>query len=125
MTPNEYKNAGFELSNYVTQSIIDRSEADVKIHYIDKIIGDAEIEFESELMALSFCLMLRRNVTKTRFSAEKKTNQYATVLAFENSELQTFITNTALPAIASLKAKANITETVEISDIINCGYYFI
>lgn len=125
MTANEYKNAGFELSNYVTQALIDRCEADVKSNYIDVIIGDAEIEYEAELMALAFCLMLRRNVTKTRFSAEKKNNQYATVLAFENSELQAFICNTALPAIKSLETKAGVARSGEVMDIINCGYYVI
>ena len=125
MTANEYKNAGFELSNYVTQALIDKAEADVKTHYIDVIIGDAEIEYESELMALAFCLMLRRNVTKTRFSAEKKNNQYATVLAFESAELQSFISNTALPAIRSLETKAGVSRSGTITDIINCGYYVI
>ena len=125
MTANEYKNAGFELSNYVTQALIDKAEADVKTHYIDVIIGDAEIEYESELMALAFCLMLRRNVTKTRFSAEKKNNQYGTVMAFESSELQAFITNTALPAIRSLETKAVVARSGEVMDIINCGYYVI
>ena len=125
MTANEYKNAGFELSNYVTQALIDKAEADVKTHYIDVIIGDAAVEYESELMALAYCLMLRRNVTKTRFSAEKKNNQYATVLAFESAELQAFICNTALPAIKSLETKAGVSRSGEITDIINCGYYVI
>ena len=125
MTANEYKNAGFELSNYVTQALIDRCEADVKSSYIDVIIGTAEIEYEAELMALSFCLMLRRNVTKTRFSTEKKTNQYGTVLAFESLEIQNFIQNTALPAIKSLETKAGVARSGEVNDIINCGYYVI
>lgn len=125
MTANEYKNAGFELSNYVTQGLIDRCEADVKSSYIDVIIGDAEIDYTNELLALAFCLMLRRNITKTRFSAEKKNNQYATVLSFESSELQSFICNTALPAIKSLETKAGVERSGEINDIINCGYYFI
>lgn len=125
MTPTEYKNSGFELSQYITQGIIDRAEADVKSHYIDVIVGDADVDYTNELMALAFCLMLRRNVTKTRFSAEKKNNQYATVLAFENSELQSFISNTALPAIKSLETKAGVERSGAISDIINCGYYVI
>ena len=125
MTANEYKNAGFELSNYVTQALIDRCEADVKTHYIDVIIGDAEIDYTNELLALAFCLMLRRNITKTRFSAEKKTNQYGTVMAFESSELQSFICNTALPAIKSLETKAGVARSGEVRDIINCGYYVI
>lgn len=125
MTANEYKNAGFELSQNVNQTFIDRCEADVKSSYIDVIIGTAEIEYEAELMALAFCLMLRRNVTKTRFSTEKKTNQYGTILAFESLEIQNFIQNTALPAIKSLETKAGITRSGEISDIINCGYYVV
>ena len=125
MTANEYKNAGFELSQYVTQALIDKAESDVKTHYIDVIGGGAEIDYESELMALAFCLMLRRNVTKTRFGADKKNNQYATVLAYENAELQAFICNTALPAIKSLEAKSGVERSGAITDIINCGYYVL
>ena len=109
----------------VPWSILQQTEADVKTHYIDVISGGAEIDYESELMALAFCLMLRRNVTKTRFGADKKNNQYATVLAYENAELQAFICNTALPAIKSLETKVGVERSGAITDIINCGYYVL
>ena len=125
MTALEYINAGFEISNQLKQSIIDRAEADVKINYIDKIIGTQEIDHNNELMALSFCLMLRRNVMKTRFGAERKSNDYATVLSFEAEELNRFIGSTCANAIKSLETKAGVERSKEIIDIIDCGYYII
>lgn len=127
MLISEYIQAGFELSKQYDQTKVDRAEADVTTNYIIPICGEYDEEqHANELMALAFCLTLRRNVFKTRTGSEMKSNDFATVLNFEAGELNRYISVTAMNAIRSLMVKAGITDKVTtITDIIDCGYYIV
>ena len=128
MTVQEYITAGFEISAQIKQAAIARAENDVINSYIIPIVGadyNAD-DLKNEIMTLTFCLLLRRNVVKTRFGAEQKNNQYATVMTVESKELNNQIAGYAMPVITSL---VESTETKlkpkTVRDIIDCGYYFI
>ena len=126
MTITEYINAGSELSQQVKQSAVDRAETDVINSYIVPIIGSSYVaaNLKNEIMTLSFCLLLRRNVVKTRFGAEQKNNQYATVMNVESKELNRQIAGYALPVITSLIDKSvSKVKSKDVRDIIDCGYY--
>ena len=128
MTVNEYISAGFNLSTQISQQVITAAEVDVFDAYVKPIIG-AEADkddFKSEIMALAFCLMLRRNVVKTRFGSETKNNQYATVMQFESGQLQNQIYGHCQPAYKSLKSRSTLTEPcTSVTDIIDSGFYSI
>ena len=125
MTVQEYITAGFEISAQIKQAAITRAENDVINSYIVPIVGTDYIadDLKNEIMTLTFCLLLRRNVVKTRFGAEQKSNQYATVMNVESKELNNQIAGYAMPVITSLIGSNLKPKTVR--DIIDCGYYFI
>ena len=128
MTVQEYITAGFEISAQIKQAAITRAENDVINSYIIPIIGDDYVadDLKNEIMTLTFCLLLRRNVVKTRFGAEQKSNQYATVMTVESKELNNQIAGYAMPVIQSLiESTESKTKPKTVRDIIDCGYYFI
>ena len=128
MTVQEYITAGFEISAQIKQAAITRAENDVINSYIIPIIGSDYVadDLKNEIMTLTFCLLLRRNVVKTRFGAEQKSNQYATVMTVESKELNNQIAGYAMPVIQSLiESTESKTKPKTVRDIIDCGYYFI
>ena len=128
MTIAEYKAAGYEMANQVSEAAIAKAEKDVFEAYVKPIVGsDANAaDFEDEIMALAFCLLLRRNVVKTRFGSEVKTNQYGTVMQFESNVLQSQVVGLCVPAIKSLISKTALSKPFnDVSDIIGYGYYVI
>ena len=128
MTVQEYITAGFEISAQIKQTAITRAENDVINSYIIPIIGADYVaaDLKNEIMTLAFCLLLRRNVVKTRFGAEQKNNQYATVMNVESKELNNQIAGYAMPVIQSLiESTESKTKPKTVRDIIDCGYYFI
>ena len=115
MTANDYILAGYEISKQVSEEIITRAENDVMNAYVIPILG-AEATFEDnkcDVMGLAYCLMLRRNIVKTRFGAEIKNNQYGTVLQYENGILNQQIAGICQPIFRSLKTKSAAAETSE------------
>ena len=128
MTVQEYISAGFEISAQIKQTAITRAENDVINSYIIPIVGADYVadNLKNEIMTLTFCLLLRRNVVKTRFGAEQKNNQYATVMNVESKELNNQIAGYAMPVIQSLiESTESKTKPKTVRDIIDCGYYFI
>ena len=108
MTANDYILAGYEMSKQVSEEVITRAERDVMEAYVIPILGaEATIEENKcDVMALAFCLLLRRNVVKTRFGSEIKNNQYGTVLQYESGVLNQQIAGICQPVFKSLKEKA-------------------
>ena len=128
MTVQEYINAGFEISAQIKQAAITRAENDVINSYIIPIVGADYVSenVKNEIMTLTFCLLLRRNVVKTRFGAEQKSNQYATAMTVESKELNNQIAGYAMPVIHTLiESTENKIKPKTVRDIIDCGYYFI
>ena len=123
MTIADYRAAGYELSNQVNSNSLGHAENDVFECYIKPIAGDNALisDFKNEVMALAYCLLLRRNAVKTRFGAESKNNQYGTVLTLENHAINFQIAGICKPIIDKLKATYPSDTTYKIIDIIDCG----
>ena len=126
MTIQEYKDAGYEMANQVTSVVIAKAEKDVFNSYVKPIIGsDAdEDDYKDEIMALAFCLMLRRTFQKTRFGAEQKRSQYG--ISDANEALQQQIVGFCVPAVKSLIEQTRQDKPFNnVSDIIGFGYYIV
>lgn len=122
MTAQDYVDAGYELSKNIEQKIIDKAEADVIQAYVVPILGSDETEeIEAEVMALAYCLMLRRTANKTRYGTEQKSNPYG--IQANNANLMMEIQGHAFPAIKSLREKEGAIEFPNVVDIIGFGYY--
>ena len=113
MTANDYILAGYDISKQVSEEVITRAEKDVMSAYVIPILGaEATIEENRcDVMALAYCLLLRRNVVKTRFGSEIKNNQYGTVMQYENGVLNQQIAGICQPVFKSLKSKAGAATT--------------
>ena len=126
MTASDYNLSGYEISKQVSDEVITRAENDVLNSYVIPIIGEtATIEdYKCEVMALAYCLMLRRNITKTRFGSEIKNNQYGTVMQYENAALNTQIAGICKIAYKSLISKTTLEAPFNtVTDIIDSGFY--
>ena len=126
MTASDYNLSGYEISKQVSDEVITRAENDVLNSYVIPIIGEtATIEdYKCEVMALAYCLMLRRNITKTRFGSEIKNNQYGTVMQYENASLNTQIAGICKIAYKSLVSKTTLEAPFNtVTDIIDSGFY--
>ena len=126
MTASDYNLSGYEISKQVSDEVITRAENDVLNSYVIPIIGEtATIEdYKCEVMALAYCLMLRRNITKTRFGSEIKNNQYGTVMQYENVALNTQIAGICKIAYKSLVSKTTLEAPFNtVTDIIDSGFY--
>lgn len=125
MTVDQYIEEGFEISKQVTQEVIDRAESDILNAYYLPIMGDdtnAERD-RAEIMALTFCLLLRRTVQKTRFGAEQKRNQFGSYPGADGRDSERHIASVASVAINSLRAKTTKTEVTSVIDIIDFNFY--
>ena len=127
MTAIDYNLSGYEISKQVSDEVITRAENDVLNSYVIPIIGNGATieEYKCEVMALAYCLMLRRNITKTRFGSEIKNNQYGIVMQYENASLNTQIAGICKTAFNSLKSKStDLSNISNVTDIIDSGYYY-
>ena len=125
MTASDYKLAGYEVGNQLSDSVILASENDVMTAYVKPICGaDAKIEdFKDEVMGLAFCLMLRRSAIKTRFSADIKNTNFGSQLLHDSATMMTQIAGICSIQINSLKSKTTLESPYLVKDIIDCGYY--
>lgn len=125
MTANDYKLAGYEVGNQLSDAVILAAESDVMTAYVKPICGsDATAEdYKYEVMGLAFCLMLRRSAIKTRFSAEIKNTNFGSQLLHESATLMAQIAGICSIQINSLKSKTTLEAPYLVKDIIDCGYY--
>ena len=125
MTASDYKLAGYEVGNQLSDAVILASENDVMTAYVRPICGaDAKIEdYKEEVMGLAFCLMLRRSAIKTRFSAEIKSTNFGSQLLHDSATMMTQIAGICSIQINSLKSKTTLEAPYLVKDVIDCGYY--
>ena len=125
MTASDYKLAGYEVGNQLSDSVILAAENDVMTAYVKPICGvDATIEdYKDEVMGLAFCLMLRRSAIKTRFGAEIKNTNFGSQLLHDSATMMTQIAGICSIQINSLKSKTTLEQPYLVKDIIDCGYY--
>lgn len=75
MTPQEYIQAGYRVSAQVSQTEIDRAEADVTAAYIAKVAPDfvpQSADVKAAVMQLAVILLLRRSAVATRSGGKTK-----------------------------------------------------
>lgn len=125
MTASDYKLAGYEVGNQLSDGVILSCENDVMSAYVKPICGnDAKIDdYKDEVMGLAFCLMLRRSAIKTRFSAEIKNTNYGSQLLHDSATMMAQIAGICSIQINSLKNKTTLEAPYLVKDIIDCGYY--
>ena len=125
MTASDYKLAGYEVGNQLSDGVILSSENDVMTAYVKPICGvDAKIEdYKDEVMGLAFCLMLRRSAVKTRFGAEIKNTNFSSQLLHDSATMMAQIAGICSVQINSLKSKTTLEAPYLVKDIIDCGYY--
>lgn len=125
MTASDYKLAGYEVGNQLSDGVILSCENDVMAAYVKPICGsDAKVEdYKDEVMGLAFCLMLRRSAIKTRFSAEIKNTNFGSQLLHDSATMMAQIAGICSIQINSLKSKTTLEAPYLVKDIIDCGYY--
>ena len=125
MTASDYKLAGYEVGNQLSDGVILSCENDVMAAYVKPICGaDAKIEdYKDEVMGLAFCLMLRRSAIKTRFGAEIKNTNFGSQLLHDSATMMAQIAGICSVQINSLKSKTTLKAPYLVKDIIDCGYY--
>lgn len=70
MTIADYRGFGFEVSQYIEQSAIDRAERDVTAAYLEPLGLDAE--YIPNVPSLVYLLLLQRSIFATRAGAKIK-----------------------------------------------------
>ena len=95
MTPIEYQNAGFRVSQQLLQGEIDRAETDVKEAYIAKVApaySMTDTAVKEAVMQLAVILLLNRHAVATRSGGKTKDtpqlsqNAYASQGDAENAD---------------------------------------
>lgn len=79
MNVQDYRAAGYVMSNLIEQAAVTRAEKDAVAAYILPLIGHVPTQAESEaeplktaIMALSFLLLQQRSIAATRAGAKTK-----------------------------------------------------
>lgn len=124
MTPQQYIAKGFRLSAHTEQAFIDRAEKDVRMCYIEPIIGTPTTpeptEVTDALANLAFLLMMQRNAFATRSGAKMKSTQDsrdADMWAIQNEQ-----TRTCHACLERLRRLNGSTADADVEDI--CSIYF-
>lgn len=95
MTPIDYQNAGFRVSQQVMQSEIDRAEADVTEAYIAKVnpaASSSNADVKAAVMQLAVILLTNRHAVATRSGGKTKDtpqlsqNAYASQCDVDNAD---------------------------------------
>lgn len=124
MTPQDYKNKGFELSLNLNQSVIDRAESDVIRSYVTPILPtyqSSDEDVKSCIMNFAFLLILQRTTVKaTRAGAKEKNDAYGITASTENRLQECALS--AHSSLEVLRKKEGANAKAEIYDI--CGVYF-
>ena len=125
MTIQDYKTAGYGLSQLIDQTKIDRAEKDVVAAYIVPLLGNVPTEEEiaaeplkTAVMSLSFLLVLQRNATATRAGAKTKTTEQSLTPSAEDVLRQN--APSCVRALCAVNVGKNPVR--ECSDI--CGVFF-
>lgn len=125
MNVQDYKAAGYALSNQVEQAAVTRAESDVVAAYIVPLIGRTPTEGEraaeplkTAIMGISFLLLQQRNSTETRAGAKIKMTEQSTTPSYEE-----LLRESAPSCVAALQRVAPQEKAWKVvSDI--CGLFF-
>lgn len=122
MTAEQYKNAGFRLSQLIAQAEIDRAERDVRAAYIEPIVGDMESEqVDAAVMELAYMLLLKRNCFATRSGAKEKATPQGYTAQID--AIQRECAAACDLRLQELRALDGAVQSAKVNDI--CGIYFV
>ena len=124
MTPADYRTAGLEIANTVSQTMINKAEADVFTAYVQGAFGDSVLasDYPEEIMILAYCLLMRRNLVKTRFGAEQKQSQYS--INADADSVTNMVFNLGYTVVRKMMTDSTLeSEEIDITDIANIGIY--
>lgn len=123
MDKQYYKENGYELSQLIEQSVIDRAESEVDEAYITPIIGAdrrSEEVVKRAIANLAFLLILQRTIFATRAGAKIKVGyNSADADAWEKLSQQAMSCHLALE---NLRKQPYASKDAEVLDI--CKIYF-
>lgn len=124
MTIAEYRQAGYNVSATIAQSVIDRAEADVKTSYIAPITDasvDSDADVRNAVMCLSYLLVTQRKTFATNAGGRIKQNQFSET----PTEGVTIgeLGQTCDLYLQTLRKKEGSRANAEIKDI--CRIYFV
>lgn len=117
MTPEWYREHGFELSANLSQSIIDKAEEEVWTAYVVPVLPDADPEDETmkKLFApLAYYYLCLNNAKVTRKGTKNKTDENSTTI----SSPDLLIAEKASAYNAFYKIAAKATKAFEVQDIL-------
>lgn len=125
MNVQDYKAAGYKLSQLIEQAIVTRAENEVVAAYIVPLLGHVPTEDEraaeplkSAIMGLSFLLVMQRNSTETRAGVKTKLSAESTTPSYDD-----ILRQYAPSCVSSLQAVAPAASPwKECSDI--CRVFF-
>ena len=125
MNVQDYRAAGYALSQLIDQAAITRAEKDVTAAYIVPLVGRVPTQAESEaetmktaIMALSFLLVMQRSAVATRAGAKTKNTPQSASPAYDDILRQN--APTCVRALCAIDASKNPVK--ECSDI--CSIFF-
>lgn len=117
ITPTNFIEKGYQISNTFDQALIDRCIKDIVAGYIAPILPTYTEDDEDVLTAvycLTYILLLSRNAVKTRYGAKTKEVEYSKdVLDHEISQL----TITADMYLSVIQAKEGAEVCPDIKDV--------
>lgn len=126
MTKDWYLQHGFKLSPLIEQAEIESAEMDVRMAYVNPILGSAAVPSEYEAVVenavgnLAFLLMLQRSIFLTRAGAKIKTG-YNSQEADAWTKLQQAAMSCHL-ALVELRKVPGADASAEVLDV--CKIYF-
>lgn len=125
MDVTEYKRAGFDLSQNISQDKINNAEEVVRRSYIVPLCGTAEIaEPRLLIQTLAFLYLLRQNIFATRSGAKIKT--WENSLTVEEWQMVSQLCNTCALLLSdfreSLQSIEGATPRAKVYDV--CKIYF-
>lgn len=91
MNVQDYKAAGYALSQLIEQAVVTRAENEVTAAYIVPLLGHVPTDEEREaepiktaIMALTFLLIQQRSSTATRAGAKLKLSEQSTTPTYDD-----------------------------------------
>lgn len=124
MTPQEYRQAGFNVSLHIDTAFIERAEAAVWDNYIKPIAPSADKttkQIKVAIMLLSYMFILQNSTVATCSGAKKKDNENGGASVDITRQLEE-LGKQACSVIDRLKERPDAVKGAECVDIL--GIYF-
>lgn len=126
MNVQDYKIAGYPISQQISQDVIDRAESDVQAAYITPLVRnatvDCDVEAREALMACACYLVMQRSIVATRAGGkEKQTAQSTHADRWALLEQWSGACRVRLQALAE---KVGVCSVRSLIDDRLCGFYF-